>query len=296
MTWRAYTLTYQAAAPMLLGDHPLGFIQRTRYYAASWRLWGAITAQLTRACLASAGSAEYQAVGDFVATNLLTSYAYILVNDEPARPHYQNGRLYYGELPAAEFEARFVTSFGQTSVAAESLTAAEGTLHETEVLSAHDHKGSPVLWQFTLYHRDPWEALPTGLEGLEDDAILDAIETFTLGADQKYGLGRLKLVNKCDARDAGEGNWPCPLDWDGKTLYAHTRPDDALPGDQVCGQIEPIVRRLWKQVPDSDGRGWGPGQRREAHLLYAPGSRVDAGGWQPEIGPQGIWQTAGNRN
>ncbi len=324
MTWEAYTLTYQAQSPVSLGAYRFGFIQRTRYYAPGWTLWGAITAQLTRAALSRATGDDYETMGRFVAANLPTSYAYVLVDGEPAWPHYdEQGQLCYGPLTAAEFESRFVASYGQTAVAPGTLTAHTGTLHETEMLSARDHlSGEPVHWQVTLYVCQPWQtpfppqvggdrggaAFPPTVGGDREGAafpprvggdrggaeweptvpeVLDSLKILTLGADRGYGFGRLRQVKKEVPKEAGDGPWPRPLDWDGsRTLRAHL-PLGALPGRRVRGRAEPISRRLWQNDP-AEGP-WGPGQRREVHLLYAPGSRVKEPGWQPAVGPLGIW-------
>jgi len=319
MAWQAYHLTYRAVSPVALGAYRFGFIQRTRYYAPGWTLWGAITAQLTRAALPRATGDDYEEVGRFVAANLPTSYAYVLVDGKPAWPNYEQGQLRYGPLTVAEFESCFVASYGQTAVAPATLTAATGTLHETEMLAARDNlSGEPVYWQFTLYTRQPWRDPPWGrlsslpvqdanefaLPPLPDAAtrcgptppaqanltvqdVLTALESLTLGGDRGYGFGRLERVDVQGPEDAGDGPWPLPLDWDTScTLRAHL-PLEALPGKTVRGRAEPISRRLWQNDPA--GGPWGPGQRRKVHLLYAPGSRVEEPGWQPAVGPLGIW-------
>jgi len=292
MGWEAYILTYRARSPVLLGDHPYGFIQRTRLYAAGWTLWGAITARLTRALLPRAGGAEYEAVGAFVAENLRTSYAFLLVDGRRAFLHYVEGRLHYGPLPAAAFEARFLASLGQTAVAPATLTAHTGTLHETEVLTARDPlTGQAVRWQFPLYIRHPWQDLPTSLAGLGTDGVLSALSELSLGADRGYGLGLLALEGEPDGpHPVGGDTGPRPLEWDPqeRVLYAHV-PLDALPGDRVRGQAEPVPWRWWENDP---GGPWGPGQRAQVQLFYAPGSVVEALEWQPAVGPYGIWEVA----
>ena len=295
MSWQAWTLTYRARSPVLLGDHPFGFIQRTRLYAPGWTLWGAITARLTRALLPRAAGSDYEAVGAFVADDLPTSYAFLLVDGQTAHPHYdEEGRLRYGPLPAADFEARFLSSLGQTAVAPATLTAHSGALHETEVLSARDPAtGEPVRWRFTLYVRQPWSALPPALAGLTPADVLEALAELSLGADRGYGLGRL-------TREAVDGPLPVPgesrprpPEWDAqkRTLHAHI-PLDALPGDAVRGRAEPIPWRRWQNAP---GGPWGPGQKATVHLFYTPGSRVEKEGWQPVVGRYGIWEAAGDR-
>lgn len=311
MGWRAVTLTYRATAPLLLGDFPLGFIQRTRRFIPGWTLWGALTALLTRTVFAQADSAHYAAVGAWVSENLLTSYAYLLVGAEPAAPHFQEGRWYYGPLPAAQFEARFVTSLGQTAIAPESLTAQTNTLHETEALSPCDlATGAPARWQFTLYRR---EGEPTDrrisaaadrqigaaedprvtatLAALSWEEVLAALHMLTVGAERTYGLGRLALETAGTPRPAPGAAWPAPVDWDGKTLRAHAGVA-ALDGAAVRGRAEAIPWRRWKNTTDPDGKSWGPGQQQEVHCYYVPGCEVAAPGWAPALGPYGLWQEA----
>lgn len=299
MGWKACTLTYRAVAPVLLGGSRMGFIQRTRYFAPGWTLWGAITAQLTRACLSEATGADYEAVGEFVRQNLPTSYASILADGQSAMPEHKDGKLCYGPLPAAEFEARFVTSLGQTGVAPSTATAETASLHETEALSAHDRtSGDRTLWQFTLYARGKWQGLPAQLTGLDEDKILAALETLTLGADRGYGLGLLKREGATTWQSADGDAWPQPLDWDaeGRILRAHVLLSE-LSGDKVRGRAEAVPLRWWKNDPGppaTKGReretSWGPGQRRQVRLFYAPGSVVELDGWRPVVGPMGIWQ------
>lgn len=290
MAWQAYTLTYQAMAPVLLGTHPLGFIQRTRYYAPGWTIWGAITARLTRACLPRATGEDYETVGGFVRENLPTSYAFLLVDGKPAMPHYENGALHYGDLAAADFEARFLASFGQTAVAPATATAQTGALHETEVLAAYDRQsGERVRWQFTLYARQPWPDPPPPMQGLTLQAVLDALETLTLGADRGYGLGRLVRVEEQGPQEAQGEGWPRPLNWAaGQPLQAHV-PYGEVSGDQVRGSLEAIPWRWWQNEPAG---AWGPGQKLQVRLFYVPGNEIKDE-WQPVIGPLGIWHQEG---
>jgi hypothetical protein len=290
MVWKAYILTYRAVTPILLGYHPLGFIQRTRYYAPGWTLWGAITAQLTRACLPKATGKDYEAVGCFVAENLPTSYAFILVDGEPTWTHFIDGRLHYGPLAAAEFEARFVTSWGQTAVVPGNLTAQTGTLHETEALTAHDLvSGEPVRWRLTLYVRQPWQGVGSTLKDLKLEDVLAALKSLTLGADRGYGLGCLEREGEPELQPVEGGKWPRPLEKWGpakRVLRAHVPMED-LPGEAVRGRAEPIPWLWWQNSPSKDG--WGPGQLRKLGLFYAPGSWVELETWEPVVGPRGIW-------
>ncbi len=311
MGWQAVTLTYRATAPLLLGDYPLGFIQRTRRFIPGWTLWGALTAALTRAAFRDADGARYEAVGEWVAHNLLTSYAYLLVKDQQgtaqvAAPHFAAARWFYGPLPAAQFEARFVTSVGQTAIAPASLTAQTNTLHETESLSPYDlENGGPAHWQFTLYRRaGEWNhgrksastnerEVAATMAALALDDVVAILRTLSVGAERGYGMGRLERVaqgGRCD--DVPGDEYPVPLDWDGKTLHAHVRVTD-LDGAHVRGRAEAIPWRWWKNTPDSNGKSWGPGQQQSVQCFYVPGCVVEDAVWTPVIGPHGIWQRRG---
>ncbi len=305
MGWQAVTLTYRATAPLLLGDHPLGFIQRTRRFIPGWTLWGALTATLTRACFPQADGARYEAVGAWVANNLLTSYAYLLVKDQHgteqvAAPHFEDGRWWYGPLPAAQFEARFVTSLGQTAIAPESMTAQTNTLHETETLSAFDlATGAPARWQFILYrqigaspHQQINSQVVETLAGLSWAEVLAALQILTVGAERGYGLGRLEQESAVPPRPAGDNTWPVPLDWNDKdkVLRAHVSVGN-LDGAHVCGRAEAIPWRWWKNTPDADGKSWGPGQQQSVQCFYVPGCVVKKEAtWSPVVGQHGIWQ------
>lgn len=292
MGWAAFSLTYRAITPLHLGCHPLGFITRTRYYVPGWTLWGAITAQLTRACFPRAAGRNYEEVGQFVADNMPTSYAYIQVEGKLTCPKFENGQLRYGKLSPAEFEARFVTSLGQTAIAPESLTALTRSLHETEVLAAYDLvTGEPVRWKFILYTRHPWKTQNSTLRELAPEDILTAIERLTLGGDRRYGLGLLRREGEPKPLKKVEGGeWPTPFACDSadrRVLQAHVPVAD-LSGYKVRGRIEPIPWRWWENSPGRDA--WGPGQFRKVQVFYAPGSEVEETGWTPVVGPRGIWR------
>jgi len=294
MAWEAYILTYRAMSPIALGAYRFGFIQRTRYYAPGWTLWGAITAQLTRVIFPKATGKTYQEVGSFVRKNLPTSWAYILTDEKPACPQYEKGRLSYGSLPAAEFEARFLTSRGHTAVAPESLTARTGTLHETEALAAYDRDGKPVRWQFTLYMRRPWKKTPQHLQevGLKEQKVLEILKELTIGGDRRYGLGRLRLETAATPRAAGEGERPSLLEWDptARLLRAHMPVRD-LSGEMIRGRAEAIPWRWWRNEPKG---AWGPGQAAKVQCFYGPGSHIEADvSGKPVIGEYGIWRWQG---
>lgn len=289
--WQAYTLTYRAESAVLLGRALLGMIQRTRYYAPGWTLWGSITARLTRTLLNGATGAEYESVGAFVRDNLATSYAWVLADGEPSYPHYVAGRLYYGSLPAAEFEERYISSLGKTAVEPATMAAARGSLHETEVISGADLKmGEPTRWRWTLYVRQPWLSQPACLpEDLTVGQVLDALRSLSMGAEQSYGLGRLTREGDPTVADVGTEARPRPVMWQASApIRAHARLGQD--GPEVRGYWELVELRHW--LNGNQAKAWGPGQKRLVEALCAPGGEITDKAWQPEIGPYGIWEKA----
>lgn len=290
MTWQAWKLTYQALSPTLVGGLRFGFIQRTRYYVPGWTLWGAITAALTRAFYTQADAKKYQCVGSFVEQDLLTSYAGILLDGEPALPHWgDEGRLKMGTLGLPQFEARFIRSSGQVGLEPATQTAAQGQLHETEVIVDFDPQTrTRVQWQFTLYLRDGALAAMNWTE----DEVRQAIRQLSVGGDRTYGLGSW-LASDPPAREPVSGDaWPIPLDWnpEEKIMRAHV-PVEELQGIEVYGRAETISRLVWQNAETGP---WGPGQRIETGTYYLPGCYLKEGDWQPIIGPKGIWLRASN--
>lgn len=310
--WKIYKLTYRAHSPVLLGDHPLGFIQRTRWFIPGWTMWGAITARLTRQFWQKASPTEYQQMGSFVENNILTSYAGILIDNEIALPHFKNGEWMMGAHTFQQFEARFLASGGHSAIQPGSLTAETGSLHEKEVLAAYDKKnGKPVLWGVYLYVHDEWAF---GLEAQHafqnldwiPDEVPGLLETLFVGADIDDGLGILKQDPSAENnKQVGSSSleWPRPEDWKPWVekdkqygiLCAHVPMKELESNDlSVYGQWETITRRIWRNVNDT--KGWGPGQQIETQCYCCPGSITVSAGWQPVVGPKGIWMKEKEHN
>lgn len=292
--WKTYQLTYRARSPVFLGGRTFGLVQRTRYYAPGWTLWGAITVRLTQFLLSRSQQVNYESIGKFVAENIRTSYAYLLVEGKKAHPWYSNGELRYGALSASQFEARFITTFGQTAIAPSTGTAHTATLRETELLSAYDLKtNKPVQWRFKLYLRQPWHNPPAPVT---PEKIKIALTELTLGGARKYGLGWLEQVEwKEEQSPPSCPAGPTPWDWDRKKgiLLAHVPWEPNL-SNQVRGQVEPISWRWWQGGLNQ--KQWGPGQKVLTAIFYTPGSIILDETWQPYIDRYGLWRSCTSRS
>jgi hypothetical protein len=281
MGWTAYRLVYQAKSPVHIGWHTLGYIKLTRYYITGKAMWGAMTANLVRACY---GYDDYADVGNLLCSEIIASYFYpALYPDIPLIPKYTNEELKYGSYTASEFEKLFIKSYGQTAVLPESNTAEDGTLHESEYIQPIvDIDGEQEQVYFIGYVFINDKAEYNGVK-LEIENIKDALKDLHVGGDRKYGWGRLRLFNEPEKESEQHemfgftlrlnGEYPIITipDKDKNYIPAHLTINNKL---QLKGDIEPLVGREWGEVKDSKGkRIIGAGQKiSEANICWVPGS------------------------
>lgn len=294
MAWHSYQLTYHLLSPLHVGYRRLGNIQRTRYYLPGRNLWGAMTARLTRACYPQPGSAEYLAVGDYVRAHVIAGYFYLRLPDEgPYYPRLEQGCWHYGNLPAADFEARFIGSFGSTALTASTLTAEEATLHEIEFIAPHVQTdrppARPVYLQGYLYLDQDRSMAPPPLRGLDDAIILGYLTELFVGGEQGYGFGRMVRHGEWVGPDVETSPWPQPRDLDGTTLRAHLKVSQTA---QVViqGPLEPVVGREWANGQRGGARRGAGQDVSEPIVAWAPGGQFEGDVPHLFVGPYGIWE------
>ncbi len=290
MAWNCYELIYRALSPVHIGYRKLGIIQRTRYYIPGRNLWGAITANLTRTCYSQPGNKEYKNVGKFVKENVIASYFYPQTGEAGSYyPHFTEEGLRFDSkdgkvLTAAQFEARFISSFAQTALTASNLTAEEATLHETEFLSNCTETATPpgqqVFFHGTLYIKQGTRGdYPTQVKSLDDKQILGQISEIFVGGERAYGFGRLRLEGgmpkQLKTGDKLFGSYELILDQKfpvikvpkGEVFPAHVVAD----GVTAVGEAEPLVSREWESDPKRSPKG--AGQRLSfLSVCWVPGS------------------------
>lgn len=290
MAWHAYKVVYETKSPIHIGYRTLGFIQRTRYYITGRVLWGAITANITRAYFLSALTNNvatiYDNVGKAVSKHIKLSYLYpALKPEEPLLPRFTSQGLKFGSFAQDSFEATFVGSFGQTAIDPNSNTAEEGSIHETEFISpAVESADGPQRVFFVGYIILNEEEKILG-QTLKWDgrefSLKDAIKEIFVGGERKYGFGRLVLKEDKTER----------LKPDNDTLFGHKLvmngrvalqldADSAIPAhlkidgcSNLKGDIEPLVGREWGEINSDTGKKAGAGQKvTGATLCWVPGS------------------------
>lgn len=205
MSWTLHRWTWLLEGPLYVGAPPAGSLNRCRLYVPARALWGALTAEATRALASEGGAADYPGVGNTLREHARFTYLY------PAErrrerwvawlPRFDGGAgLCWqredgrGEsVPDRPFRRRLLTTRPGTAIDPASDSAAEGSLRETECVT------------------DRWR------DGQEDDRVacvgyvftrseqarcaLEVVETLFLGGDTRYGLGRMRRLARDEARD-----------------------------------------------------------------------------------------------
>ena len=279
MNWEIYKLVYQAKSPIHIGYHKLGFIQRTRYYITGKTIWGAMTANITRAFYEKADVGNYKYVGEKFQNDIIPSYFYPAIDKEnPLIPKFTSQGLQYGSCslyptyPAEEFERLFISSFGQTAIEPANLTAEDETLHETEYIAPvieEDNKQKPVYFVGYIFMKTPTIDF-NGERRLED--IEGAIKEIFVGGERRYGFGRLNLDSPPELMNSFFG-----YKIDTSTTSFTIPGENPIPGHlpvsvnlNLKGDIEPLVGREWE--PGKNGKV-GFGQKVSvAEICWVPGS------------------------
>jgi hypothetical protein len=282
MAWTFYELRFRLLSPLHIGHQKIGNIQRTRHYVPARVLWGALTARLARdarVCeLANVAEGNYVSMGTLVKQQVAFTYFFPAVNDEPpVLPNYEDGSLSYlsgqDRLSPETFAWRHLGSYAATALNYERNAAEEASLHEVEFISPYARSNNaphPVdLRGYAIVAgecRLPWPKLKAALQAIQ------------IGGERRYGWGRLRLDKAekcgegeaslfgglhCEAKDEAR---PKVLAENSAALLAHT----AASGITACGEVEPLVGRVWEQSK-------GAGQTVEfADICYAPGARLES--------------------
>ena len=201
MTWSLFRWVWRLEAPLFVGMHPAGALNRCRPYVPARALWGAVTAETAR-LKSGEGFPKYEGVGDEVKRNCRFTYLF------PAKK--RDGR-FLAWLPKFEkekglrwhlqgcgesrsdrdFRRRLLDTRPGTAIMPESDSALEGSLRHTECIdpwwrdsNSQGETAAPVLllgyvfWQDSNFHRQ-----------------LQDIETLFIGGDTRYGLGKIRRID-----------------------------------------------------------------------------------------------------
>jgi len=300
MGWEIYRLVYQAKSPIHIGWYTLGYIRLTRCYITGTNMWGAMTANLTRAFYEYS---DYSEVGMRLCSDILISYFYpALDSNNPLLPEFTDTGLFYGPYTATKFEKLFIRSYGQTAVIPESNTAEDESLHESEFISPvvedeETHKQSQVNFVGYIFIKDGLMTKNQRTIGWESKEInlQQALSEIFVGGDRRYGWGRLVLSNEktkkvTDTRFfnnhfiANEYELKVEIN-ENQPIPAHLLIDNRV---KIKGDIEYLVGRQWDIT--------GPGQSIEKYNdkpYWIPGSILQESGKKLIICPYGTLSIGG---
>jgi hypothetical protein len=308
MTWAVYRLAYQALSPVHLGYHTLGYIKLTRPYITGRAMWGAATAGLTR-CYGMPDEADrsYRWFGNHVKKNVIFSYFFPAIDTSaPLLPAFSSNGLKFGSYSQYDFQRIFIGSTTQTAVDPDSNTAEDESLHESEYIrhKVMDIDGTVKDIHFVGYlfineHIGLDIQHVPGVMGWRgcDMAVETAVREISIGGDNKYGWGRLRLcpdlcgpadeffMNELVIADDGE-NRPEIVFPSNQMLPAHLCIDE-----DVCakGDIEPLAFRQWRAHHDAKDGHEGAGQMllSSSSLYWMPGTILNTA-VRFEVGEYGI--------
>jgi len=299
MAWNCYLTTFRAKSPIHIGYRQIEILKTTRYYITGRAMWGAITANLTRALFENPSPEDYRVVGNFVRKNIRTTYFYPAIKNTDIEnpeewseigvkdylvflPNYING-LKFGKILKEEFEQIFIGSFVSTALESTTKAAEEGSLHEFEFIRDKVKIGesiADVYWVGYLFIKED------ELEGIriescnEGDVAIsmgttkrhlrDTIAQLYVGGERNYGLGKVELVELQPENNLLFGKYNILLDKENPTICLDDAPiidHMILNGSETIkyGEIEPVVGLEWSDK--------GAGQEvSKAKICATPGS------------------------
>jgi hypothetical protein len=292
MSWSVYQWVWRLESPLHIGMPPAGVLNRCRLYVPARVMHGAMTAELARAGKNS-DFPDYNKMGQETGLNCRFTYMYPAekVNDNYYAwlPKYQEskGLVWYRQnnendgrdLNDRNFRNMLLDSRPSTSINPDTDSALDNSLRETECIS--------TLWRETS--KKP--SAPVYLSGyvfLKENRFYKQLnemnETVFIGADTRYGLGKIRRV-KFDKTDKVFGT-EMELVQDhpiitSKIVLGHVPMTDKDANETLRGHKERIggwdIDKLWEENEVS----WVPGSCADKELRWM----IDTyGSWVTDAG------------
>lgn len=287
MSWSLYRWVWRLEAPLYVGMPPAGVLSRCRLYVPARNVWAVFTAELAQRRMGSNPTdlGEYEQVGEKLREACRFSYLY------PAEwgdgksmawlPRFEQSKgLYWTQegkpesISDAAMRRRLLDARPGTAIEPSAGSAAEGSLHETELITPWWRNSSeselhPLAMAGYLFCRD---------NKISDD--LHAINEIYLGGDTRYGLGKMVRARIEATTQLFDNN--TRLDGDEPQVYtaivlAHA--EAGKPRGSIMGALERLG-------------GWDIGMLKPMGdtPLWVPGSHsMNSGDLWWRIREDGIW-------
>jgi hypothetical protein len=286
MTWSLFRWVWRLEAPLHVGIPPAGSLDRCRLYLPARNLWAALTAALARQEMGDTpkNHNKYQEIGKELQRSYRFSYLYPSERcDGEWRawlPFFAKGNLYWRKEAKFDitlhsaFRGRLLDSRPGTAIDPCTDSAAEKSLHETEVVNSwwrgsQGSKAGPVAMIGYLFCRKH-----------STYSDLREVNLLYIGGDTRYGLGKLVRVEMEKAEHFFE--YDVQPDQDDPKVFsnvvlAHTKADTK--NDLICGALERLG-------------GWNMGTpiSMADTPFWIPGSRLTSEKWH-KILDNGTWKT-----
>jgi len=279
-------------------------------------MWGAVTANLSRAIMDNYSPQIYKVVGEFVRENLIFSYFYLKYNGEVLIPNYTNDGITFGienGFSKANFERKFITSYVSTALDKKSSTAEDESLHEVELISNKEKEsGVPMELEGYLFVNLNEKEQKNNINIIDEDGnndlelVIDGnntklfknINKVAVGGERNYGFGRLELKNNPEMtenmfRKEFDLDKQKPIIKHGDIALSHVivkyeRQNDINRFNNIRGDLEPVVGREWENE-DKEGKGAGRKVTKSV-ICIVPGTKFEIDeDVDMEINNYGLW-------
>lgn len=280
--WSLHKWVWRLESPLSIGMPPAGSLNRCRLYIPARTIWAAVTSETARG--QAEDFPEYRDVGEMIREQVRFSYLF---------PAERAGGEWRAWLPRFEiggglvwhcqgmqgdavldrvFRRRLLDARPGTAIDADTDSAESGSLRETECVLPFWRRGEQFADSAVGF---------VGYFFLSENATLPtAPEMLFLGGDTRYGLGRLRLVERVESGDFFgapiEADVPDPT-IESAQILAHAQERE---GDEVIGAREVVVG--WDSTR-KDGLAY------HSESAWLPGS-VAAKRHKWKVGSDGIWR------
>lgn len=203
--WKRFDVVFALNSPLHIGYLPFTkglVISPTRYYVPGRNFWGAVTKRLTES-LYNDPTKEYEKIGRQIKENFRFSYFYLYDGKTIFAPEYNEKGLIFGDkkqIDKFQFERMFIGSRVLAAINSDFGTAKDESLHEIEFIKHKfsDEKGEIKNTKIIgcIWVRDGARLNNYEIQ-IKNNGILvnnlNLIEELTLGGEQGYGFGLVKL-------------------------------------------------------------------------------------------------------
>ena len=325
MSWNCYFVIFKAKSPIHIGYRQIGILKTTRYYITGRAIWGALTANLTRALFEEPTKDNYIKIGEFVREYLKTTYFYPAIEDEKNAsenetdfyvifdskklrvliPNYTQEGLKFGFLTREKFEQIFVGSFVSTALELNTRAAEEGSLHEFEFIKDKielQGRFYEVYWVGYVFVKKETSNELLEIADCRDEDIeikkkdnnisvkfTQIIKSIRIGGERNYGCGNLRLFKF--KKEAGKLFKTAELNAEEKLIIKLEKSKPVFSHVEVTNEVANSVEFLGEIEP-LVGREWseqGAGMKISKSIIcLVPGTKLEKDTY--EVSDYGIWR------